>query len=212
MGLVMNSPDMPSPACIHPGLRLARGADRSQGECALPGAHLFLRPAERRLERRARVLATVMFTDIVESTRRAAELGDEEWSRLLDRHDDLAREIVGRYSGVLAKTTGDGVLATFAVPDCAVRCAVALQTAVKLIGLELRVGLHAGEVELRCGDVRGLAVHAAARVMRKCAPGEVLVSRAVADLLFGARLSFAGRGAHELKGLPGRWDLYAAGC
>src|SRR5579872_255857 len=158
----------------------------------------------------ARVSATIMLTDIVDSTRRAAAMGDESWSRLLDRHDDLAREIVRRYSGVLAKTTGDGVLATFDGPGCAVRCALTLQSAARLIGLALRVGVHAGEVELRRGDVRGVAVHAAARVMRKCAPGEVLVSRAVADLAAGTGLAFSARGAHELRGLPGQWDLYAA--
>lgn len=160
--------------------------------------------------RGARVSAAIMLTDIVDSTRRAAEMGDESWSRLLDRHDDLAREIVQRYSGVLAKTTGDGVLATFDGPGCAVRCALTLQSAARLIGLTLRVGVHAGDVELRRGDVRGVAVHAAARMMRKCAPGEVLVSSAVADRAAGTGLTFAERGAHELRGLPGRWDLYAA--
>jgi class 3 adenylate cyclase len=151
-----------------------------------------------------------MLTDIVDSTQRAADMGDHEWSRLLDRHDDMATQIVDRYSGVLAKTTGDGVVATFDVPSCAVRCGLALQSAARLIGLTLRIGIHTGEVELMSGDLRGVAVHSAARVMRKCAPGEVLVSRVVTDLVAGAGLTFAARGSHELRGLPGQWELFTA--
>jgi class 3 adenylate cyclase len=157
-----------------------------------------------------RILATVMFTDIVDSTRSAAEMGDQQWRRLLDSHDRIAKQSVEKHRGHLIKTTGDGVLATFDGPGRAVRCALALETAGKQIGLPLRAGLHTGEIELRGRDVGGIAVHAAARVMAHCAPGEVLVSRVVTDLVAGAGLKFAERGSHELKGLPGRWDLFAA--
>ena len=157
-----------------------------------------------------RILATVMFTDIVDSTRSAAEMGDQKWSRLLDSHDRIAKHAVEKHRGKLIKTTGDGVLATFDGPGRAVRCALAIETAGEQIGLPLRAGLHTGEIELRGRDVGGIAVHAAARVMAHCAPGEVLVSRVVTDLVAGAGLKFAERGSHELKGLPGRWDLFAA--
>jgi class 3 adenylate cyclase len=157
-----------------------------------------------------RILATVMFTDIVDSTRSAAEMGDQQWRRLLDSHDRIAKQAVEKHRGKLIKSTGDGVLATFDGPGRAVRCALALEAAGKQIGLPLRAGLHTGEIELRGRDVGGIAVHAAARVMARCAPGEVLVSRVVTDLVAGAGLKFAERGSHELKGLPGRWDLFAA--
>jgi class 3 adenylate cyclase len=157
-----------------------------------------------------RILATVMFTDIVDSTRSAAEMGDQQWRRLLDSHDRIAKQSVEKHRGNLIKTTGDGILATFDGPGRAVRCALALEAAGKQIGLPLRAGLHTGEIELRGRDVGGIAVHAAARVMAHCAPGEVLVSRVVTDLVAGAGLKFAERGSHELKGLPGRWDLFAA--
>jgi class 3 adenylate cyclase/pimeloyl-ACP methyl ester carboxylesterase len=157
-----------------------------------------------------RILATVLFTDIVDSTRSASEMGDQQWRRLLDSHDRIAKQSVEKHRGILIKTTGDGVLATFDGPGRAVRCALALELAGKQIGLPLRAGLHTGEIELRGRDVGGIAVHAAARVMAHCAPGEVLVSRVVTDLVAGAGLKFAERGSHELKGLPGRWDLFAA--
>lgn len=157
-----------------------------------------------------RILATVMFTDIVDSTRRAAEMGDQNWRQLLDSHDQLARQIVERHRGNLIKNTGDGILATFDGPGRAVRCALAFSAAAKQIGLPLRSGLHTGEIEVRGRDIGGIAVHAAARVMAKSGAEEVLVSRVVTDLVAGAGLKFGERGAHELKGLPGRWDLFAA--
>jgi class 3 adenylate cyclase len=157
-----------------------------------------------------RVLATVLFTDIVESTRRATQVGDQTWRRLLDSHDQIARQMIEKHRGNLIKTTGDGVLATFDGPGRAVRCALAFRTAADQIGLQLRAGLHTGEVEMRARDVGGVAVHAAARVMGQCSPSEVLVSRVVTDLVAGAGLKFSERGSHELKGLPGRWDLFAA--
>src|SRR3984893_2308975 len=157
-----------------------------------------------------RVLATVLFTDIVDSTRSAAEKGDHAWRRMLDSHDQLALEIVEKHRGILVKSTGDGILATFDGPGRAVRCALALGTASKQIGLPLRAGLHTGEIEIRGRDIGGIAVHAAARVMAQSQPTEVLVSRVVTDLVAGAGLKFSERGSHELKGLPGRWDLFAA--
>lgn len=157
-----------------------------------------------------RVLATVLFTDIVDSTRSAATMGDQAWRRLLDNHDQLAIQTIEKHRGTLVKSTGDGILATFDGPGRAVRCALAFGTASKQIGLPLRAGLHTGEIEIRGRDIGGIAVHAAARVMAVSQPSEVLVSRVVTDLVAGAGLKFAERGSHELKGLPGRWDLFAA--
>jgi class 3 adenylate cyclase len=157
-----------------------------------------------------RILATVLFTDIVDSTRSAAAMGDHAWRRSLDNHDQLARQMVDRHRGHLIKTTGDGILATFDGPGRAVRCALAFGTAARQIGLPVRAGLHTGEIEMRGSDIGGIAVHAAARVMAQCQPSEVLVSRVVTDLVAGAGLKFSERGSHELKGLPGRWDLFAA--
>jgi pimeloyl-ACP methyl ester carboxylesterase len=157
-----------------------------------------------------RVLATVLFTDIVDSTRSAAAMGDQAWRRSLDSHDQLAKQMVEKHRGILVKNTGDGILATFDGPGRAVRCALALGTAARQIGLRLRAGLHTGEIEIRGQDIGGIAVHAAARVMAQSQPSEVLVSRVVTDLVAGAGLRFSERGSHELKGLPGRWDLFAA--
>ena len=157
-----------------------------------------------------RVLATVLFTDIVGSTQSAVEMGDQTWRKLLENHDQIAKQMVERHRGILVKTTGDGILATFDGPGRAVRCALSFGEASKQIGLPLRAGLHTGEIEVRGRDIGGIAVHAAARVMARCAPSEVLVSRVVTDLVAGAGLKFSERGSHELKGLPGRWDLFAA--
>jgi class 3 adenylate cyclase len=157
-----------------------------------------------------RVLATVLFTDIVDSTRSAAAMGDQRWRRMLDDHDQLAQQVIDRHRGNLIKSTGDGILATFDGPGRAVRCALAFGSATRQIGLPVRAGLHTGEIEVRGKDSGGIAVHAAARVMGHCGSDEVLVSRVVTDLVAGAGLKFADRGSHELKGLPGRWDLFAA--
>ncbi|MCC8984597.1 adenylate/guanylate cyclase domain-containing protein [Bradyrhizobium acaciae] len=157
-----------------------------------------------------RVLATVLFTDIVDSTRSAAAMGDHRWRRLLDDHDQLAQQMIGRHRGHLVKSTGDGILATFDGPCRAVRCALAFGSAARQIGLPVRAGLHTGEIEVRGADIGGIAVHAAARVMSQCGSNEVLVSRVVTDLVAGAGLKFADRGAFELKGLPGTWELFAA--
>jgi class 3 adenylate cyclase len=157
-----------------------------------------------------RVLATVLFTDIVDLTRAVAEAGDKAWRRLLDNHDDLARQLVARHRGTLVRSTGDGILAIFDGPARAVRCALAFAAAVKQLGLHIRSGLHNGEIEIRGQDIGGIAVHAAARIMAQSQASEVLVSRVVTDLVAGAGLKFSERGSHELKGLPGSWDLFAA--
>jgi class 3 adenylate cyclase/pimeloyl-ACP methyl ester carboxylesterase len=156
-----------------------------------------------------RMLATVLFTDIVDSTRRASDMGDQLWRRLLDEHDRMAQQIVTQHRGNLIKTMGDGILATFDGPGRAIRCALAFGAAATRMGVSVRAGLHTGEIELRDRDIVGIAVHAAARVMAQCGPGEVLVSRVVTDLVAGAGLKFSERGTHEFKGLPGRWDLFA---
>jgi len=157
-----------------------------------------------------RVLATVLFTDIVDSTRQLASLGDKAWRRLLDEHDKLAHRLVGQYRGRLIKTTGDGILASFDGPGRAIACAVALSGAAARLGLKLRTGLHTGEVEARGEDIAGIAVNAAARIMGEAGAGEILVSRVVTDLVAGAGITFTRRDPCELKGLPGRWDLFAA--
>lgn len=157
-----------------------------------------------------RVLATLLFTDIVDSTRRLAELGDAAWRSLLDRHHALVRDILSRYGGVEVDTTGDGFFARFDGPGRAVLAALAIRQAVAGLGLEVRAGLHTGEVELADDQVRGLAVHLASRVMSSARPGEVLVSRTVRDLVAGSEISFVSRGPHRLKGVPGEWELAEA--
>jgi class 3 adenylate cyclase len=157
-----------------------------------------------------RVLATVLFTDIVDSTQRAAQMGDEKWRKLLDQHDRVAEQTVENHRGKLVKSTGDGILATFDGPGRAVRCALSFGAAARQLGLPLRAGLHTGEIEVRGRDIGGITVHAAARVMAQSGSNEVLVSRVVTDLVAGADLKFSKRGSFELKGLPGRWDLFAA--
>jgi class 3 adenylate cyclase len=157
-----------------------------------------------------RVLATILFTDIVGSTETAAALGDNAWKRTLDRHDEIVRRYLGRYRGRLVNTTGDGFVAVFDGPARAVRCAQAIADAVVALGLEIRAGVHTGEVELRGDDVGGLAVHIGARVAELAGPGEVLASRTVMDLVSGSGIAFTSRGVHELKGVPGRWELYRA--
>lgn len=157
-----------------------------------------------------RVLATVLFTDIVASTERAAELGDQQWHETLDAHDRLAAEQVTRYQGRLIKMTGDGVLATFDGPARAIRCARAISNEVRRVGIEIRSGLHTGEVELRGEDIGGIAVNLASRVMAEAGPGEVLVSSTVKDLVIGSGIEFTERGSRALKGVPGEWRLFAA--
>jgi class 3 adenylate cyclase len=156
-----------------------------------------------------RLLATVLFTDIVGSTARAAELGDQRWRMLLDRHDAIVRREVGRGGGNVVQFVGDGSLSTFDGPARAIDCAIALTTAVKTLGIELRGGVHTGEIELRGRDIGGIAVHIGARVAARAGASEILVSQTVADLAAGSGIEFEARGEYELKGVPGRWRLYA---
>ncbi|GAC1305479.1 MAG: adenylate/guanylate cyclase domain-containing protein [Acidimicrobiales bacterium] len=156
-----------------------------------------------------RVLATVVFTDIVGSTQLAARLGDAEWRQLLDRHDEFAAKIVPQHRGRLIKSTGDGILATFDGPGRAVRCTQELIEAVRSLGIEVRAGIHTGEIELRGDDVGGIGVHIAARVSSLAGPGEVLVSRTVTDLVAGSGIEFEDRGEQQLKGVPGSWRVLA---
>lgn len=156
-----------------------------------------------------RVLATVLFTDVVSSTQRVAELGDARWRDLLDTHDGIAVDEVTRFRGRVIKSTGDGTLATFDGPARAIRCAAGIGEAVRSLGIEIRAGLHTGEVELRGDDIGGIAVHTAARVMGKAGPGEILVSSTVKDLVVGSGIKFLDRGDHELRGLEGPRRLFA---
>ena len=157
-----------------------------------------------------RVLATVLFTDIVDSTPRAVELGDARWRELLERHDELAATEVARFGGTISDFAGDGLLATFDGPARAVRCAFALRDRLRALGLDMRAGLHTGEVERRRGGIAGIGVHIAARVSGLAGAGEVLVSRTVRDLVTGSGLSFVDRGAHSLKGVPDEWEILEA--
>lgn len=156
-----------------------------------------------------RVLATVLFTDIVASSERAADMGDTAWRRVLDAHDVVVRSQLERYRGREVNTTGDGFVATFDGPARAIRCAVDTVTALRPLGVEVRVGLHTGEVELRGHDIGGIAVHTAQRVQSKAEPGQILVSRTVTDLVAGSGIAFRDHGEHDLKGIPGVWRLFA---
>ncbi len=158
-----------------------------------------------------RILTTVLFTDLVGSTRRAAELGDRRWGELLDRHFATARTEVTRHRGSVIKTTGDGLVATFDGPTRAIRCALALRDRAEVEGLSLRAGLHTGECVLKAGDVQGIAVHIASRVSDRAGSGEVLVSGTVRDLSVGSDIPFSDRGSSTLKGVEGRWRIYRAG-
>ena len=158
--------------------------------------------------RSGRSIQTVLFTDIVGSTRRASRLGDKKWRELLDRHDDIVRQELARHSGSEVKTVGDGFLATFRDPEKGVLCARALGERLAEVGLRIRAGLHTGRCEHRKGDLGGIAVHIAARISELAEPGEVLVSETVKDLVTGSKLPFASRGTHVLRGVPEKWRLY----
>jgi class 3 adenylate cyclase len=156
-----------------------------------------------------RVLTTIMFTDIVGSTQRAGVLGDGRWRDLLDNHDTIVRHALERFGGFEVNTAGDGFVASFPSPSAAIACADALIDAIRVLGIEIRVGIHAGEVEVRGDDVAGMAVHIGARVAALAGPSEVLVSSTVRDIVTGSRHRFADRGEHQLKGVPGRWCVCA---
>jgi class 3 adenylate cyclase len=156
-----------------------------------------------------RILATLLFTDIVDSTRRAAEIGDRDWHALLDAHDAVVRSQLARFRGREVNTSGDGFLAMFDGPQRAIRCAMAIRDAVQALGIEVRAGLHTGECEVRGDDIGGIGVHIGARVSAQAGANEVLVSSTLRDLVIGSGLEFEDRGVHELKGVPGEWHLSA---
>ena len=156
-----------------------------------------------------RILATVVFTDIVGSTDRAALLGDGRWRDLLDRHDQGVRTQIERFRGREVKTVGDGFVATFDSPGRAIECALAIRETLGALDIGVRAGIHTGEIEVRGDDVAGMAVHIGARVSALARAGEVLVSSTVKDLVVGSRVQFEERGEHELKGVPGTWRLFA---
>jgi class 3 adenylate cyclase/pimeloyl-ACP methyl ester carboxylesterase len=156
-----------------------------------------------------RMLTTLLFSDVVGSTERVAAIGDRAWHTVLDRHDDTVLHQLARFSGQQQKFTGDGILATFDGPARALRCGAAIRDAARQIGLEVRVGIHTGEVERRGTELAGIAVHLAHRICETAQPGEVLVSRTVVDLVAGSGATFVDRGEHELKGIPAAWRLFA---
>jgi class 3 adenylate cyclase len=179
-----------------------RAVPRSAARLAMPSA---IRREQASFER---VLATVLFTDIVDSTATAARLGDRRWKVVIADHDRIAKGMLTRFRGTFIRGTGDGLLATFDGPARGVRCAEAFVDAMRTLGVDVRAGLHTGEVELGGNDLAGLAVHIGARVSSMAGPSEVWVSSTVKDLTAGSGLSFEDRGEHELKGVPDRWHLY----
>jgi class 3 adenylate cyclase len=168
-----------------------------------------LRAAGKPLPAPDRILSTVMFTDIVDSTRQAADLGDFEWRALIKRHDDLVRSQLQHFAGREIDRTGDGFLSAFDSPARAIRCAQAISTAMHGIGLRVRAGVHSGEFEVIGEHLGGIAVHIGARISALAGPDDVLVSQTVKDAVIGSGITFDDRGTHELKGVPGQWQLYA---
>ena len=164
---------------------------------------------ERQAVESDRVLATLLFTDIVDSTKRVTELGDSRWRDLLARHDSVMNAEIKRFRGRTIKTTGDGFLATFDGPARAIQCALSARTEMQRMGIEVRAALHTGEIELIGDDVGGIAVHMAARILAEAGAGEVWTSGTVKDLVIGSSLKFSDRGTHNLKGLSGDWPLHA---
>jgi class 3 adenylate cyclase len=155
-----------------------------------------------------RILSTVLFTDIVDSTRRAAEVGDSEWRALIRRHDEIVRGQLQHFAGREIDRTGDGFLSAFDSPARAIRCALAIGAAVQSIGLQVRAGVHSGEVEVIGDYLGGIAVHIGARISALAGPDEVLVSQTVKEAVVGSGIAFEDRGTHELKGVPGQWQVY----
>ena len=179
-----------------------------EGDVTVNTIEEFLTGSQARAQAQ-RALRTILFTDIVGSTERAAAIGDERWHALVERHDELTRDTVRRFGGQVVKSTGDGHLVTLDGPAQGIRCAGALLSAVEPLGLELRLGIHTGECELLGDDIGGIGVHIAARVMAKAASGEIMVSSTVRDLVTGSGIGFDERGTHALKGVPGEWQLLA---
>jgi class 3 adenylate cyclase len=157
-----------------------------------------------------RILATVLFTDIVGSTDRAAAMGDRRWAALLTEHHEIVAAVIEEFRGRLIKTTGDGALATFDGPTRAIRCAAEIRERLKGIGIDVRAGLHSGEVELLGDDVGGIGVHIASRILAEAGPGEIVVSGTVRDLAVGSETEFSDRGERRLKGVPGSWKIFEA--
>lgn len=178
-----------------------------EAEAVLEQIELFL-TGERRIPEPDRVLATILFTDIVDSTATAAEVGDRRWREVLEQHDRIVRAELGRARGREVKTMGDGFLATFDGPARAIGCAMAIAKAVRALGVEIRAGLHTGEIEILGDDVGGIGVSIGARVGAMAGPSEVLVSHTVKDLVAGSGFVFEAAGEYELKGVPDRWRLY----
>jgi class 3 adenylate cyclase len=156
-----------------------------------------------------RVLATILFTDIVSSTKRAIELGDESWHTLLEQHNELVRSEISHFNGTEIETAGDSFLVTFSGPARAIRCACAIRDAVKRLGIEIRAGLHTGEIDLLGEKASGIGVNIASRVLDKAGPDEVLVSRTVRDLISGSGIHLKDKGIYKLKGIPEEWRLFA---
>jgi class 3 adenylate cyclase len=170
----------------------------------------LLQPSRRPAAVKAQpMLLTVLFTDLVSSTRKAEQLGDDRWRELLAQHNALVRHLLDVSKGREVKTTGDGFLATFENPPDALDCARRVREAVRALGMDLRMGLHTGQCEVADGDVTGIAVHVASRVLSAAEPGEILVSGTLRDLLLGSDFKFEDRGRHELKGIEGDWALFA---
>jgi class 3 adenylate cyclase len=165
---------------------------------------------ERRQAPPDRVLATILFTDLVGSTDLAAQLGDKRWRVLLDDHDAIVDRYITQSNGRLVRTTGGGMIAVFDGPGRAIRCAAGLRNELRSLGLRIRTGIHAGEIELRNDDVGGIAVHIAARVMGLADAGQILVSRTVRDLVTGSGFAFIPRGTDDLRGVPNTWEIYEA--
>ena len=197
-----------------PGARLLEvpGRDHApwlyEGDVTIDTVEEFLTGSHTR-DSAERALRTILFTDIVGSTERAAAMGDERWHAVLDRHDEVTRDTVERFGGKVVKSTGDGHLATLDGPAQGIRTAEALLSAVEPLGIELRLGVHTGECELMGDDIGGIGVHIAARVMAEAADGEIMVSSTVRDLVTGSGIAFDDRGTHALKGVPGEWQLLA---
>ena len=192
------------PLALHAAVVYVTGPSRQRPSPA-PASAPTPSPAR---EKGERALATVLFTDIVASTDHARQVGDRRWAALLDSHDRQARQLVGELQGRLVKSTGDGILALFDRPGRAIRAATGLRDRLRGDGVEIRAGIHTGEVQLRGDDVGGIAVHIAARVMATARPGEVLVSSTVHDLVAGSDQALEDRGTHQLKGVDGDWQLF----
>jgi class 3 adenylate cyclase len=189
-----------------PGADVAPYWDRP--ELTLDAIEEFVTGVRREAPRK-RQLATLVFTDIVDSTKKAEELGDRRWHVLIELHDDTSRDLIERSAGHLVKTTGDGILATFDGPGRAIRSAGILQDELARADLQVRIGIHTGEIEIRDSDIGGIAVHLASRIMDMAGAGEILVSSTVRDLVVGSDLNFDDRGQHALKGIEGTWELYS---